>query len=92
MKNKEVISGIVGGSFFAATFLAVGIPILPALAVGAAAFVGSEFLMSKTNILTFDSVDEKNATKVLSDARNKNRYILETVLIILFVVALISFK
>ena len=55
MKNKEVISGIVGGTFFAATFLAVGIPIIPALAVGAAAFMGSELVMSKTNVLTFDN-------------------------------------
>ena len=77
MKSKEVISGIVGGTFFAATFLAVGIPIIPALAVGAAAFMGSELVMSKTNVLTFDKVDETNVTQVLNDARNKNKYILE---------------
>ena len=69
MKNKEIISGLVGGTFFAATFLAVGIPILPALAVGAAAFAGSELLMSKTTILTFDRVDEKNAMEVIKDAK-----------------------
>ncbi len=79
MKNKEIISGLVGGTFFAATFLAVGIPILPALAVGAAAFAGSELLMSKTTILTFDRVDEKNAMEVIKDAKEKNKYILDMI-------------
>ena len=80
MKNKEVLSGILGGTFFAATYLAVGIPIIPALAVGAAAFVGSELLMSKTNIFVFDKVDEKNVEQVLNDARMKNKFILDMVL------------
>lgn len=79
MKNKEVLSGILGGTFFAATYLAVGIPIIPALAVGAAAFVGSELLMSKTNIFVFDKVDEKNVEQVLNDARMKNKFILDMV-------------
>ena len=79
MKNKEVFSGILGGAFFAATYLAVGIPILPALAVGAAAFVGGELLMSKTNIFVFDKVDEKNVEQVMNDAKNKNKFILDMV-------------
>ena len=79
MKNKEVISGILGGSFFAATYLAIGIPILPALAFGAAAFVGSELLMSKTVFNAFDKVDDKNIDKVLNDAKKKNKYILDMV-------------
>ncbi len=79
MKNKEVFSGILGGAFFAATYLAVGIPILPALAVGAAAFVGGELLMSKTNIFVFDKIDEKNVEQVMNDAKNKNKFILDMV-------------
>lgn len=79
MKNKEVFSGILGGAFFATTYLAVGIPILPALAVGAAAFVGSELLMSKTNIFVFDKVDEKNVEQVMIDAKKKNKFILDMV-------------
>ena len=77
MKNKEVISGILGGTFFAATFLAVGLPIVPALVVGISAFVGSELLMSKTNILTFDKVDETNVQEVMNDAKSKSKYILD---------------
>ena len=79
MKNKEVISGIFGGAFFAATYLLVGIPILPAVVAGGAAFAATELIMSKTNIFVFDKVDEKNVEQVLTDARNKNKYILSMV-------------
>ena len=77
MKNKEVLSGILGGAFFAATYLAVGIPLIPAIIVGALAFVGSELLMSKTNIIAFDKVNEQNVDKVLNDAKSKNKLILD---------------
>lgn len=79
MKNKEVLSGILGGSFFAATYLAVGVPIIPSLVVGAMAFLGSELIMSKAPMIIFDKVDEKNAEEVLNDARLKNKYILDMV-------------
>ena len=79
MKNREVISGILGGSLFAATYLAVGIPIIPSIIFGAAGFIGTELIMSKTNVFTFDKVDETNVDKVLVDARNKNKYILEMI-------------
>ena len=43
--NKSVISGVVGAGFFALS-LAIPIPLVPALAVGAAAFGASELVMS----------------------------------------------
>ena len=79
MKNKEVLSGILGGSLFAATYLAIGIPILPSILFGVSAFVGSELLMSKSNVFTFSSVNEENAKKVLEDASKKNKYIFEMI-------------
>ena len=79
MKNKEILSGVIGGSFFAATYLAVGLPLLPALLIGASAFVGGELLMSKTPVLTFDKVDETNIENVLKDARNKNKFIISKI-------------
>ncbi len=75
MKNKEIISGLIGGSFFTLTYLAVGLPLLPAVLVGAGAFVGGEFLMSKTTIFSFDKVDNKNIDDVLKDARLKSKFI-----------------
>ncbi len=77
MKNKEVISGILGGTFFATTYLAVGIPILPALIVGASAFLGSELLMSKTHVFTFDKVNEDNVEEAMKDAKRKSKHILD---------------
>lgn len=46
MKNKEIVSGIVGASFFAVGYLGLSIAALPALAVGAGAYVASELLLS----------------------------------------------
>lgn len=79
MKGREVFSGFLGGALFAGTYLAMGIPIIPSLIFGAAGFIGSELLMSKTNIFTFDKVDETNVDKVLVDAREKNKYISEMI-------------
>ena len=44
MKNSEVISAVVGGAFFAVPYLALSVPILPSLAIGATAFVAGEFI------------------------------------------------
>ncbi len=77
MKNKDIFSGILGGSLFAATYLAIGIPIIPSLIFGAAGFIGTELLMSKTNVFVFDKVDENNVNEVLKDAKNKSKYILD---------------
>ena len=79
MKNKEVYSGILGGTLFATTYLLLGIPIIPSALFAVSAFVGGELLMSKTNVFVFDKVDEANVDKVLQDARSKNKYILDMV-------------
>ncbi len=75
MKNKEIYSGIIGGSFFAVTYLALGLPLLPAIVIGATSFIGGELLMSKTNTITFDKVNDENIEEVLKDARVKNKFI-----------------
>ncbi len=75
MKNKEIYSGIIGGSFFAVTYLALGLPLLPAIAIGATSFIGGELLMSKSNTVTFDKVNDENIEEVLKDARVKNKFI-----------------
>lgn len=45
MKNKEIISGIVGASFFAVGFLGLSVSIVPSLLIGTSAYVASELLM-----------------------------------------------
>ena len=48
MKNKNIVSGVVGAGFFAVGYLALALPIAPALAIGAVAFGASELVISGT--------------------------------------------
>jgi len=44
--NKNVISGVVGAGFFGAAYLALAVPLAPALVVGGAAFLASELVIN----------------------------------------------
>ena len=44
--NRNIISGVVGAGFFGAAYLALALPIAPALAVGGAAFLASELVIN----------------------------------------------
>ena len=46
MKNKNIISSVVGAGFFGVAYLALALPIAPAIAVGAVAFGASELVIS----------------------------------------------
>ena len=46
MKHKEVISAIVGSTFFAVPYLGLSIALIPSLAIGCAAFGASELVFS----------------------------------------------
>ena len=46
MKNREIISAFVGSSFFAIPYLALSLPVLPAVLIGASAFGASELVLS----------------------------------------------
>ena len=46
MKNKEVVSAVLGSTFFAIPYLALSITLLPSLAIGCAAFGASELMLS----------------------------------------------
>ena len=46
MDNREIVSGVVGAGFFAVGYLALALPIAPALAIGAVAFGASELVIS----------------------------------------------
>ena len=41
MKNKQVISALVGGAFFAVPYIGLSIGVGPAIAIGATAFAAS---------------------------------------------------
>ena len=46
MKNKDIISGVVGAGFFAVGYLGLAIPLLPAVAIGAVSYVASELVIN----------------------------------------------
>ena len=46
MKNKEVVSAIVGSAFFAIPYIGMSIALAPALVIGCAAFGASELVLS----------------------------------------------
>ena len=46
MKNKEVVSAVLGSTFFAIPYLALSVTLLPSLAIGCAAFGASELMLS----------------------------------------------
>ena len=46
MKNKEVVSAIVGSAFFAIPYVGMSIALAPALAIGCVAFGASELVLS----------------------------------------------
>ena len=46
MKNKDILSGIVGAGFFGVAYLGLSLAFAPALAIGAVAFGASELVIS----------------------------------------------
>ena len=74
MKNSEVVSALVGGTFFAVPYLALAVPILPSLAIGTAAFVAGELVLRKDMKI---SLKETNLSlyQKLEKAKKQNKHI-----------------
>ena len=65
MKNKEIISAVVGGVFFAVPYLGLSIALAPALAIGCGAFGASELVLSGIKPKeTLKNTDRKSYLKV----------------------------
>lgn len=78
MKNSEIVSAVVGGTFFAVPYLALAVPLAPSLAIGAAAFVAGELVFRGEKIL---SLKETNFDlyQVLETAKKQNKHILDMI-------------
>lgn len=76
MKNSEVVSAVIGGSFFAIPYLALNIPILPSIVIGTLAFTAGELVFRKDKTLK-----ESNLTlyETLENAKKQNKHILEMI-------------
>ena len=78
MKNSEIVSAIVGGSFFAVPYLALAVPLAPSLAIGAAAFVAGELVFRTDYVKTLKETN-LSLYNVLQNAKKENKHILEMV-------------
>lgn len=72
MKNKQVVSALVGGAFFAIPYIGLSIGILPALAIGATAFTASELVLSGVKEEEKLKITDKNAYKKVVNAKKQN--------------------
>ena len=75
MKHKDTISAFIGSAFFAVPYLALSLPILPSVLIGASAFVAGELILTK-NKKTLKE-ENFNLYKVLENAKKQNKRIIE---------------
>ena len=74
MKNSEVASAIIGGTFFAIPYLALSVPILPSLVIGSAAFCAGELALKNSEKIIIRQ-NNKSIDKKLSIAIKQNEEI-----------------
>ena len=73
MKNEDTISALVGGAFFAIPYLALAVPILPSLAIGAGAFVAGELVFKKSKTpFMYRNIP---VNKILDNAKKQSKHI-----------------
>ncbi len=77
MKNKEVVSALIGGTFFAVPYLALSVPILPSVLIGAAAFGAGELVFGDYKLTLKET--NRSLYQVLEDAKSKNKHILDMI-------------
>lgn len=78
MKNKDVMSAIMGSAFFAIPYLALSVSIVPSLAIGTAAFCAGELVFKNGKN---GSLKETNISlyKILEKAKKENKHIISMV-------------
>ena len=77
MKNKEIISAVLGGTFFAVPYLVLSAPILPSLAIGAAAFGAGELVFGDKKLTLKDT--NRSLYQILETAKKQNKHILDMI-------------
>lgn len=76
MKNKEVVSAIVGSTFFAIPYLGMSIALAPALAIGCVAFGASELVLSGVKGKEILKNTDHNLYLKINNAKKQNKEIL----------------
>jgi len=75
MRNKEVVSAIVGGAFFAIPYVGMSIALAPALAIGCAAFGASELVLSGIKGKETLKITDRSLYEKLNTAKKQNKEI-----------------
>lgn len=75
MKNKEIVSAVLGSTFFAVPYLALSITLLPSLAIGCAAFGASELMLSGIKGKETLKDTDKPLYLKINNARKQNKEI-----------------
>ena len=70
MKKNYIYSAILGGAFFAVPYVALGIELLPSLAISAVAFGAGTLIFKDRNKLDL-SIDKKNLYDILKEAKEE---------------------
>ena len=76
MKNKDTISAIIGGAFFAIPYVGIGVALTPSLIIGGAAFAAGELVLS--GIKPKETLKNTNISlyKKIEKAKRENKEIL----------------
>ena len=76
MKGKDLVSAALGSAFFAVPYVALATPIIPAVAIGAAAFTASELVFS--SFKPKETLKTTNITlyEKLTKAKRENKQII----------------
>ena len=77
MKNTEIFSAAIGGAFFAIPYLALSAPLLPSLAIGAAAFGAGQLVFGENKLTLKDT--NRNLYETLEYSKRQNKHILEMI-------------
>ena len=77
MKNREVVSAVLGGAFFAVPYLALSVPILPSVLIGAAAFGAGELVFGDYKLTLKET--NRSLYQMLEDAKKQNKHILDMI-------------
>ena len=70
MKKNYIYSAILGGAFFAVPYVALGIELLPSVAISAAAYGAGTLIFKDRNKLDL-SLDKKNLYDILKEAKEE---------------------
>ena len=78
MKNKEIVSAMVGSAFFAIPYLGLSVALAPALVIGGMAFGASELILSDVkNKETLRNTDKPLYLKI-NEAKKESKMITKT--------------